>query len=429
MKSSGIEWIGEIPNSWELRKVKQCFYISKEQAHEDNPTVLSLARTGVKIRDISNNEGQLASSYENYNPVIAGDLLLNPMDLYSGANCSLSEISGVISPAYINLRKKTELNSKYYDYYFKTQYWFMAMFAHGKGVSFDNRWTMNSETVLNYYLPFPSFDEQNRIVKIINKKISEIDSLIEVENQQIDKLIEYRKTKITEIVSKGLDDKVDMKDSGIDYIGMIPREWSVCRVKNIGFTQNGISKSGDSFGKGYPFISYGDVYKNYALPLNGSGLIDSNEKERRNYSVEKGDIFFTRTSETIEEVGFSSVCFKTIPDACFAGFLIRLRPFKVDSTILSNYAKYFFRANFIRKYLIKEMNLVTRASLSQDLLGSMSVILPSLEEQEQIGSYLDELCDDVNNLIKIKSKKIELLNEYRKSLIYEYVTGKKEVIA
>ena len=108
MKDSNIQWIGQIPDNWEIRKVKQCFYISKEQAHDDNPTVLSLARSNVKVRDISTNEGQMAASYENYNPVQPGDLLLNPMDLYSGANCNVSEISGVISPAYVNLRKKTQ---------------------------------------------------------------------------------------------------------------------------------------------------------------------------------------------------------------------------------------------------------------------------------------------------------------------------------
>ena len=205
MKDTGIQWIGEIPNNWEIRKVKQCFYISKEKAHDSNPTILSLARAGVKIRDISNNEGQLAESYDNYNPVQPGDLLLNPMDLYSGANCSLSEVSGVISPAYVNLRKYIDLNPKFYDYYFKTQYWAMAMFAHGKGVSFDNRWTMNADAVLNYYIPFPSFEEQNKIVERINEKTSEIDSLIEIENQQIYKLKNYKQSVITDAVTKGLD--------------------------------------------------------------------------------------------------------------------------------------------------------------------------------------------------------------------------------
>lgn len=115
-----------------------------------------------------------------------------------------------------------------------------------------------------------------------------------------------------------------MKDSGVEWIGEIPEDWEVCRVKNIGFTQNGISKSGELFGNGYPFISYGDVYKHWVLPQTGSGLIESTEKDRKIFSVNKGDIFFTRTSETIEEVGFSSVCFETITNATFAGFLIRL---------------------------------------------------------------------------------------------------------
>ena len=142
MKDSGVEWIGEIPEEWTVRKVKNGFYRKKEEAHQEEPIVLSLARTGVRIRDISNNEGQLAESYYNYNVVSIGDLLLNPMDLYSGANCSISRVSGVISPAYINLGSKAGYNSTYYDYYFKTQYWAMALFAHGKGVSFDNRWTL-----------------------------------------------------------------------------------------------------------------------------------------------------------------------------------------------------------------------------------------------------------------------------------------------
>lgn len=231
MKYSGIKWIGEIPDNWNVRKVKQCFYISKEQAHEENPIILSLARAGVKVRDISNNEGQLAASYDNYNPVMPGDLLLNPMDLYSGANCSLSEVSGVISPAYINLRKKVELNPKFYDYYFKTQYWAMAMFAHGKGVSFDNRWTMNAETLLNYYLPFTSSDVQDKIVDLINKKTAEIDSLIEIENQQIEKLKEYVESSIYEYLKKELG--VSIKDMSFE---------SRTSMKKIGALSNLVTK-------------------------------------------------------------------------------------------------------------------------------------------------------------------------------------------
>ena len=106
MINSGIPWIGEIPKGWEIRKVKDVFIRKNEKAHQENPTILSLARAGVKVRDVSTNEGQMAESYFDYNPVEPFDLLVNPMDLYSGANCSMSLVSGVISPAYVNLRAK-----------------------------------------------------------------------------------------------------------------------------------------------------------------------------------------------------------------------------------------------------------------------------------------------------------------------------------
>ena len=160
---SGIKWIGSLPNTWGIATVNKIFYRRKEVNDVENPTVLSLARDGVKIRDISTNEGQLAESYDNYHKVYKDDLMINPMDLISGANCSLSEVEGVISPAYINLAKKENIYPKYYDYFFKYQYWIKAMFVHGKGVSFDNRWTMNWETMAGYKLPLPDYDEQKRI--------------------------------------------------------------------------------------------------------------------------------------------------------------------------------------------------------------------------------------------------------------------------
>ena len=119
MKDSGVEWIGEIPKNWNVQRVKNAFVRKKAEAHQENPVVLSLARAGVKVRDLSKNEGQIAESYYNYNLVEFGDLLLNPMDLYSGANCSISMVEGVISPAYINLRAKSGYSSRY-NTFFKT---------------------------------------------------------------------------------------------------------------------------------------------------------------------------------------------------------------------------------------------------------------------------------------------------------------------
>lgn len=425
MNNTGIEWCPSIPMNWEMRRVKELFYIFKEKAGIKNPTVLKLARSGIQVKDVTINEGQMAESYDDYNPVHIGDLLLNPMDLYSGANCNVSKVEGVISPAYVNLRAKSQLNPYYFDYYFKVQYWAMAMFAHGKGVSYDNRWTINAEGVKNYEVPFPTVEEQNAIVSIIQRKCTQIDALISNAQQQIEKLKAYKQNVITETVTKGLDPDVAMKDSGYDFIGMIPASWEICKLRHIGTPQNGISKGGEFFGTGFPFVSYGDIYKNFTLPEAVDGLVNTTETERKQYSVERGDIFFTRTSETIEEVGFSCVCEKTIPDATFAGFVIRVRPF--NDKLLTGFAKYYFRSSHHRFYLVKEMNLVTRASLSQGLLKSMPVLVPTKEEQQEISDYLDHKCSQIDKLIALKQQKIEKLQQYKKSLIYEYVTGKKGV--
>ena len=200
MKDSGIEWIGMIPEEWNIKKVKHCFVRKNEKAEQENPVILSLARSGVKVRDVSTGEGQIAESYYNYNPVSVGDLLLNPMDLYSGANCSVSKVNGVISPAYINLGAKDNNNSSYYDYFFKTQYWGMVLFAHGKGVSFDNRWTLNAETLFNYFLPVPSVLEQEKIARFLDEKIGAIDELVIRTRESIEEYKKYKAVIIDEAI-------------------------------------------------------------------------------------------------------------------------------------------------------------------------------------------------------------------------------------
>lgn len=425
MKYSGIKWIGEIPDNWNVRKVKQCFYISKEQAHEENPTILSLARAGVKVRDISNNEGQLAASYDNYNPVMPGDLLLNPMDLYSGANCSLSEVSGVISPAYINLRKKVELNPKFYDYFFKTQYWAMAMFAHGKGVSFDNRWTMNAETLLNYYLPFPSSDVQDKIVDLINKKTAEIDSLIEIENQQIEKLKEYKQAVITEAVTKGLDNNVSMKDSGIEWIGKIPEETSVIPLKFLlaepmmyGANESGLR---EKIINGYRYIRITDIDGDGNLKDDDENQYLTQEKGE-SYNLSEGDILFARSGGT---VGKTFIYHESYGKSAFAGYLIKG---KCDlNKLLPEYLYLYTQSSIYELWKQQIFIQSTIQNIGANKYSMLPLIVGSLEWQKQVTSYVQTKAREIDELIIVKQQKIDQLSEYKKSLIYEYATGKKEV--
>lgn len=271
----------------------------------------------------------------------------------------------------------------------------------------------------------PPKEVQKKITNYLSSKISLIEDLVLKKERLILLFEEKRQAIITEAVTNGLNPNVKMKDSGVEWIGEIPEHWYMKKVGYLGRLQNGISKSSEEFGFGTPFISYGDVYKNMVLPSEASGLVNSSTEDQQLYSVEKGDIFFTRTSETIEEIGFASTCLETIPNATFAGFLIRFRPNTLKIT--PNYAKYYFRSDLRRHYFVKEMNLVTRASLGQGLLRNFPVVLPNINEQESIASYLDKQTKAIDSSVSLIKEQIQKLKEYRQSLIYEAITGKIDV--
>lgn len=424
MKDSGIEWIGKIPNDWRIIRNKNAFVCSKELVGEKSELtqLLSLTTCGVKKKDINNATGKLPESFDTYQFVKENDIVMCLFDLDCSAVFSgISSFDGMISPAYRVLSCNECMEPGYADYWFRYISDGRKFNHYAKNI----RYTLSYEEFSVLPLLLPKKSEQRRIFDYLDRKCSQIDSIIAKQQEVIEKLKEYKLSVITEAVTKGLNPDVPMKDSGVECIGCIPEKWKICRLRNIGTLQNGISKGGEFFGHGYPFVSYSDVYKNFSLPLNVTGLVDSTEEERRKYSVKSGDIFFTRTSETIEEVGFSSICEQTIPNATFAGFLIRVRPF--NNELINNFAKYYFRSNHHRYYLAKQMNLVTRASLGQDLLKSMPIVLPPKEDQIKIAEYLDEKCKAVEDSIEYKQKIIDNLNIYKKSLIYEVVTGKKEV--
>jgi len=177
------------------------------------------------------------------------------------------------------------------------------------------------------------------------------------------------------------------KYSGIEWIGEIPEHWGISKLRYIGSCQNGISAGADYFGSGFPFLTYGDVYRHREVPEDFSGLAKSSNIDQQRYSVQEGDVFFTRTSETVEEIGIASTCLKPVEQATFAGFLIRFRPNKEH--LFAGFSKYFFRSYLQRKFFVSKMNLVTRASLGQDLLKEHPVFIIPLEEQVQIANFLD----------------------------------------
>ena len=226
-------------------------------------------------------------------------------------------------------------------------------------------------------------------------------------------------------VTRGLDPDVPMKDSGVEWIGEVPGHWGVRPLRYLGKCQNGVSKGAEYFGSGFPFVSYSDVYKNIALPEQIDGLAMSSDSDRELYSVEEGDVFFTRTSEVVEETGLASTCLRTIKDATFAGFLIRFRPKK--GFLFKGFSKYYFRSRTHREFFTKEMNLVIRASLSQELLKRMPVLLPPIREQKQIAEFLDSKCNEIYAATSRTKEQILKLKELKTTLIDAAVTGKVKV--
>ncbi|MCI5145895.1 MAG: restriction endonuclease subunit S [Candidatus Electrothrix sp. AR3] len=208
--------------------------------------------------------------------------------------------------------------------------------------------------------------------------------------------------------------------SGAEWIGEVPEGWKIVRLKDLGFLQNGISKSGDYFGHGFPFISYGNVYNNTLSSEKIKTFANSTPEDQQAYSCKKGDVFFTRTSETIEEIGFSATCLKTIPKSVFSGFVIRFRP--TTKALVEDFSKFYFSANILRGFFSKEISLVTRASLSQGLLNKLSVALPPLPEQTAIAAYLDNKIAQIDRKIDLLSQKATQYGKLKQSLINETIT-------
>ena len=423
MKDSGIEWIGEIPEGWRLEQIGQLYTERKQKVSDRDFPPLSVTMKGI-LPQLST--AAKTDAHDDRKLVKKGDFAINSRSDRRGS-CGISPFDGSVSLINTILCPRNQMNPSYYNWLFHTTLFSDEFYRWGHGIV-DDLWTTNWQDMKKISVPVPELPEQTAIVAYLDRQCAHIDNIIEKTKASIEEYKKLKQAVITKAVTKGVRGDRPMKDSGIEWIGEIPEEWEILKVRYIGTLQNGISKGSEFFGDGFPFVSYGDIYKNYSLPSEVSGLVQTSDDERNLYSVQKGDIFFTRTSETIEEVGFSSVCFKTIPNATFAGFVIRLRPYKVNESVLTEYAKYYFRGEQIRRYLVKEMNLVTRASLGQGLLNAMTVLIPQKQEQQEIAAYLDKKCAEIDAIIAKKQQFITEMENYKKSMIYEYVTGKKEVL-
>lgn len=440
VKETDIRWTHDIPSDWDLLKFRMGFSfskglnITKDDLVEEGIPVISYGQIHAK-----DNPGTgIVDSMLRYVPeshllrnksclVQSGDFIIaDTSEDYAGVgNTAFVDRNSTLFAGYHSIIAKPILGSmypKYFAYLFLTDSWRDQIRANVMGVKV---FSITQRLLRDTVILIPSIKEQKAIVAYLDRECAKLDAIVETIEQQIGKLELYVQSLISETINRGIHADCQMTESGISWIGMIPKHWAIKKLRYLGTLQNGISKDSASFGSGFPFVSYGDVYNNIELPCSVEGLVESSRADRVAYSVKYGDVFFTRTSETIEEIGIASTCLKTIDNATFAGFLIRFRP--MTDELEPIFSKYYFRAEMLRKYFVKEMMIVTRASLGQNLLKNLPVLIPPRTEQIAIGRFLDEKCAQIESVIQDKQKQLEKIRSYKKSLIYEYVTGKKRV--
>ena len=351
-------------------------------------------------------------------------MLLNPMDLYSGANCSISKVQGVISPAYINLKANAGVNPAFYDYYFKVQYWLMAFFSYGKGVSYDNRWTLSAETLMNYPVVALPYGEQCKRADYLDRKCSQIDAIIARQQEVIEKLKAYKLSVITEAVTKGLNPDVPMKDSGVEWIGKIPEHWAIHKFcwdysAMLGKMLDAKRITGEHL---HPYIKNADVQWD-SINFEDLDEMDFSDEEKERYTISPGDLMVCEGGE----IGKCAIVPDDIPeDIYYQKALHRVRKRHPDSGNIHFLCKVIY-CMAKNNCLNTSPEKATIAHLPGDALSQLRIPTPPISEQGQIAEYLNDKCMEIDRFSARKHETIDKLIEYKKSLIYEVVTGKKEV--
>lgn len=429
MKPSGIEWIGDIPDDWEVRKLLSLFKEHKDRNKNlEEQNLLSLSYGKIKRKDINNNDGLLPASFETYNIVEKGDIVFRLTDLQNDKRSLRTGIvtqRGIITSAYVTIRPKIKLDSRFYHYLYHMYDICKVFYGMGDGV----RQGMGFEDLKNIPTLIPPLKTQQKIADYLDEKCGEIDATIAKQKEIIEKLKAYKQSLISETVTKGLDKSAPLKPSGIDYLGDIPAHWEVKRIKELFSFGKGlpISKE-DLIENGVPVINYGQIH---SKDNNGTSIKDSliryvdlNYKNTNMTSlVESGDFIFADTSEDLDGCGNCIYVDSKYP--IFAGYhCIILRSIKRNS---SKYLAYLFQMDAWRTQIRRDVTGVKVFSISKKILGKSYILLPPRYEQECIVNYLQEKCNEIDIIINKKQNIIQKLDAYKKSLIFECVTGKQKI--
>lgn len=427
MKNSGVEWIGEIPKEWRIFRNKTCFVCSKEIVGEESSAtqLLSLTTKGIKKKRAEDSTGKVPESYDTYQKVMPDDLVLCLFDLdVSAVFSGRSPFYGMISPAYMVLKCKNKMVVPAY-----ADYWFSFVFDGRKFKPYAKnlRYTLNYDEFAVLPILLPSIEDQKKIILALEAECARIDAVIEKTRASIEEYKKLKQSVITEAVTKGIRPGRKMKDSGVDWIGDIPEEWIVTKLKYFSSIRSGVTL-GKIYPKDtelveYPYLRVANVQGSYT-DLTDVATIFVTEAEAQKYRLHDGELLMTEGGDR-DKLGRGTVWHAEIDPCLHQNHVFALR---TDDRLLADYVSYLTTSFVGRDYFDVTANQsVHLASTNSTTIMNFIIPVPSIAEQTEIISYLNEQTEVIDSLIENKKSLIIEYETYKKSMIFEYVTGKKEV--
>ena len=408
MKDSGIEWIGEIPQAWGIGRIGSYYSLRNIKVSDREYEPLSVTKQGVlpQLENVAKTDDN-----DNRKLVRKGDFVINSRSDRRNS-CGISNYIGSVSLINTVLCPRAEMNGQYYNWLFHTEGFADEFYRWGHGIVND-LWTTNWREMKKISIPVPPLAEQERIAEFLDAKCAEVDALAGEIKEQIATLEEYKRSVITEAVTKGLDASVPMKDSGIEWIGEIPQSWDVLPNKYI------MKKTKELCQK----------YSGQAiLSLTMNGVIerdlDAGGKMPSSFDgyqlIKKGNLLLCLFDIDVTPRCAGLILKDGVTSPAYSQFVM------TNMAYAPYFAYYYIMVDNTKELLHMTKNL--RYSLNEEQFGAIKAPCPPLAEQERIAEFLDAKCAEVDALIAEKQNQLATLEEYKKSVIFEYVTGKKEVV-
>ena len=420
-KDSGLNWIGTIPSNWTLLRANYIFKLINERSKTGKETLLSVSETGIKLRSEANVTMFMAENYEGYKLCQPEDLVINSLWAWSNG-LGFSDYSGIVSTAYSVFRifRKDKANYKYLKYLLKTPMYVGQYNVLSKGI-WKSRLTLSDWDFLRIPILLPPIDEQDAIAKYLDSATGEIDKAIAQQQKMIDLLNERKQIIINNAVTKGLDPNVPMKDSGIDWIGDIPKNWHTRKLKSLISFQNGYAFDSMNFKSasenGVSVIRIGDI-ADYIDEMKTLKVED--KKELSKYTVYKNDILIAMSGATT-----GKNCF--VSQDIYAYINQRVGIVRTNNSIITKFIYYTLNTKGFANHIQILSNGSAQPNISDRLICVFQIPFPSLTEQNEIVSWLDKCMQSIDLSINNCQQKINAFKERKQIIINEAVTGKIKI--